>query len=76
VFNIQGIEYLLKDNRLEVFPIFVACEDKLRLQRCLDREVNPDCEEICRRFLTDMQDFENIPFEYYTHYNGAGVDPE
>ena len=75
VFNIQGIECLLKDDRLEVYPVYIACEDKLRLQRSLDRESNPDCEEICRRFLTDKQDFDDIPFEYYTHYNGAKVDP-
>ena len=75
VFNIQGIECLLKDNRLDVTPIYIACEDKLRLQRCLNREVNPDCEEICRRFLTDKQDFDDIPFEYMTHYNGNTVDP-
>ena len=76
VFNIQGIECLLKDDRLDVYPVYIACEDKLRLQRSLDREVNPDCEEICRRFLTDLQDFEDIPFEHYIHYNGAKVDPE
>lgn len=76
VFNIQGIECLLKDQRLEVYPIFIACEDKIRLLRSLKRETNPDCEEICRRFLTDLKDFETIPFEYYTHYNGAKIDPE
>ena len=76
VFNIQGIENLLKDDRLEVLPVFVACEDKLRLQRCLNRESNPDCEEICRRFLTDTQDFEVIPFEYHIFYNGAKIKPE
>ena len=75
VFNIQGIDCLLKDDRLDVYPIYIACEDKLRLQRSLNRETNPNCEEICRRFLTDIKDFENIPFEYYTHYNGAKVDP-
>ena len=76
VFNIQGIENLLKDDRLEVLPVFVACEDKLRLQRCLNRESNPDCEEICRRFLTDAQDFEDIPFKYHIFYNGAKIKPE
>ena len=75
VFNIQGVECLLKDERLEVYPILIACEDKLRLQRCLDREANPDCEEICRRFLADLKDFEDIPFEYNIHYNGAKVEP-
>lgn len=75
VFNIQGIECLLKDSRLEVYPIYIACEDNIRLFRSLNRETNPDCEEICRRFLTDLRDFEDIPFEYYTHYNGNKVDP-
>ena len=73
VFNIQGIECLLQDNRLDIIPVYIACEDKIRLQRCLLREGNPDCEEICRRFLTDLKDFENIPFEYITHYNGANI---
>ena len=74
VFNIQGIECLLKDDRLDVYPIYIICEDKTRLQRCLDRVMVPDCEEICRRYLADLQDFEDIPFEYYTHYNGEKVD--
>jgi len=43
--------------------------------RCLQRESNPDCEEICRRFLADLQDFDDIPFEHYCHYNGAKTDP-
>lgn len=71
VFNKQGIECLLSDNRLEVIPIYVACEDKKRLMRSLERESNPDCEEICRRFLADLQDFEVIDFDYLTFYNGS-----
>lgn len=76
VFNIQGIECLLKDPRLDVYPIFIACEDKTRLLRTLNRETSPDCEEICRRFLTDLSDFEEIPFEYKTHYNGININPD
>ena len=75
VFNIQGIECLLKDNRIDLYPIYIACEDKLRLLRSLEREKNPDCEEICRRFLTDAKDFESIDFEYYTYYNGYNIKP-
>lgn len=71
VFNKQEIECLLSDNRLEVIPIYVACEDKKRLIRSLERESNPDCEEICRRFLADLQDFEEIDFDYLTFYNGS-----
>lgn len=75
VFNKQGIECLLSDNRLEVIPIYVACEDKKRLMRSLEREINPDCEEICRRFLADLQDFEVIDFDYLTFYNGSTSGP-
>ena len=66
VFNKQGIECLLSDNRLEIIPVYIACEDKKRLMRSLERETNPDCEEICRRFLADKKDFESIDFEYLT----------
>ncbi len=76
VFNIQGVDCLLKDNRLQVYPVYIACEDKLRLQRSLTREDHPNCEEICRRFLTDLKDFQNIPFDYITHYNGGNARPE
>lgn len=75
VFNKQGIECLLGDNRLEVIPIYVACEDKKRLMRSLERETNPDCEEVCRRFLADQQDFEVIDFDYMTFYNGIDEGP-
>ena len=74
VFNKQGIECLLSDNRLEIIPVYIACEDKKRLMCSLERETNPDCEEICRRFLADKKDFESIDFEYLTFYNGT-TDP-
>lgn len=64
VFNIEGIECLLQDPRLEVIPIYVDVNDKIRLQRCLEREQNPNCHEICRRFLSDEKDFADIDFEY------------
>ena len=64
VFNIQGIECLLGDSRLEVKPVYVFVTGKTRLIRALEREKNPDCMEICRRFQTDAKDFDDIPFEY------------
>lgn len=73
VFNKSGVESLLENPALDVTPILIACEDKLRLQRSLNREINPDCEEICRRFLADKKDFEEIDFDYLTFYNGAGI---
>lgn len=69
VFNIQGIECLLDDPRLDVIPFYVDVPDKTRLMRVLQREENPDCHEICRRFLSDEKDFDDIDFEYETIYN-------
>lgn len=74
VFNIQGIETLLEDERLDVYPIYVQASDKVRLLRSLNREENPDCVEICRRFQTDEQDFYNIPFEYEVLDNNEEVE--
>jgi guanylate kinase len=69
VFNIQGVECLLQDSRLDVTPIYINVTDKIRLQRILNREENPNCLEVCRRFLTDEADFSDIPFEYETYDN-------
>ena len=62
VFNIEGIECLLQDNRLSILPIYIKTDDKVRLMRSLTREDEPDCAEICRRFLSDKKDFSDIPF--------------
>ena len=48
-----------------VVPIYIELEDGERLQRALDRErqqVKPRYDELCRRFLADMEDFseENV----------------
>jgi guanylate kinase len=64
VFNPTGVEALLEDSRLEVMVIYVDVDDKTRLMRCLNREDNPNCHEICRRFLTDDEDFATIDFGY------------
>lgn len=73
VFNIAGIECLLEDSRLEVIPIYVEVSPKTRLMRALSREQNPDCHEVCRRFLADEQDFAKINagdgFDYYVIHN-------
>lgn len=43
-----------------VFPIYIAVEDVIRLERALAREkkqINPNYDELCRRFLADNVDF-------------------
>lgn len=73
VFNIAGIECLLEDSRLEVVPVYVEVSPKTRLMRALSREQNPDCHEVCRRFLADEKDFAKINagdgFDYYVIHN-------
>lgn len=69
VFNIKGIENLLEDNRIELLPVLIKAFDKTRLHRNLDREEWPNCEEICRRFLTDEEDFRCVDFDYITYLN-------
>ena len=64
VFNIKGITQILEDEEIDCLPIRIICSDKIRLIRQLNRESNPDCLEIVRRFQTDYKDFLNIPFAY------------
>ena len=72
VFNPAGVSCLLEDNRLEVLPIQIITSDKTRLIRTLNREDNPDCAEVCRRFFTDRDDFDAIDFDYYVFNNDDG----
>jgi len=71
VFNINGIEQLLANEEIECLPIRIICSDKIRLIRQLNREEDPDCSEICRRFLADEKDFCSFVFEYYGIYNNT-----
>lgn len=69
VFSIAGIEAIIDDKEFDILPILIYTKDKTRLQRALAREDNPDCEEICRRFLSDKKDFNYIDFEYMLFIN-------
>lgn len=60
VFNPAGVEALIQDARLDVMIIYIDADDKTRLMRALNREEHPDCVEICRRFLADEHDFNNL----------------
>ena len=65
VFNITGINTILKNKHVECMPIYIKTLPKIRLLRQLQRENNPNCDEIIRRYSTDQKDFSNIPFTYY-----------
>lgn len=53
---------------IELFTICCKIEDKERLLRALRREENPDCYEICRRFIADTNDFLNFNTENFYSY--------
>lgn len=68
VFNPTGVEFLLSHPEVEVITIYLRASDKTRLLRQLNREEDPDVEEILRRFKTDLNDFTDlsgIPHYYF-----------
>ena len=71
VFNIKGICSLLEDEQINCLPIYIKTNPKIRLLRQLQRETEPDCDEIVRRYLTDQKDFLNIPFHYHVIENNT-----
>lgn len=67
VFNISGVKQLLQLPIEEylIIPIHVLCSDKERLLRQLNREEDPDCSEICRRFKTDEVDLAKGQIDFW-----------
>lgn len=80
VFNPEGVGLLLEREDIDIQVFYIKVSDKTRLLRQLNREENPNVEEIIRRFNTDQQDFMNLPFSYIVLKNEtyddliAGVD--
>lgn len=76
VFNPNGIRTFLamKDMNVKVFR--VKCSDKERLLRQLNRENNPNVDEIIRRFGADKSDFADLEFEYIEVKNETKEDFE
>lgn len=58
VFNPEGIISLLKDDRIELEIYYITAKGKTRLIRQLNREKNPDVDEIIRRYTTDEIQFQ------------------
>lgn len=74
VFNPAGARVLLSNSRLDVRVIYIQAKDKTRLKRSLNREENPDCKEICRRFFTDEKDFEDLSGIPYKIWDNDSYD--
>ena len=79
VFNPDGIRNLIKNQAgfkfsLKVYRI--TASPKTRLLRQLNREDNPDVNEIIRRYTTDKIDFEDLDFQYTILNNETQDDLE
>lgn len=68
VFNINGIEQLIENKDIQCVPVYIKVSDKIRLLRQLNRESNPDCKEIIRRFLTDEKDFSKLQEKRFSYF--------
>lgn len=64
VFNPTGVESLLTHKDVEVEIFYIEASAKTRLIRQLNRENNPDIEEIIRRYKADEEDFFELNFSY------------
>lgn len=73
IYNLEGAEILMEDGAIDAFIVYLDCPAKVRLIRSLEREANPNVDEIIRRYSTDEKDFEdayelaNLVID--THYN-------
>jgi len=65
VFNLDGVDILLDNPKIDLYIVEVYAPDKLRLLRSLNREVNPDVKEIIRRYEADEKDFEGFNDAHY-----------
>lgn len=77
VFNINGILNIQSfKNEIDLTVFRLLVDNKKRLERQLNREKNPDVDEIVRRYLTDKKDFSSIPFESICLFNNSLQDLE
>lgn len=60
VFNPDGIMSLLEDDRIELEIYYITAKGKTRLIRQLNREENPDVDEIIRRYDADEIQFQKM----------------
>lgn len=65
VFNPDGVRSLQEDPRINLSCFYIYASDKTRFIRQLNRENNPDIDEIIRRYKTDKEDFSDLEDIHY-----------
>lgn len=76
VFNPDGIRAIEGRSDIDLRVFRITCSDKIRLLRQLNREENPNVDEIVRRYKTDKEDFCDLEFTYYEIENNSEKDLE
>lgn len=76
VFNPDGIRAIEGRNDIDLKVFRITCSDKIRLLRQLNREENPNVDEIVRRYKTDKEDFCDLEFAYCEVENNDEEDLE
>ena len=76
VFNPEGVRSLMSQDDIEIKVFRISCKDKTRLLRQLNRENDPNVQEILRRFNADFKDFAILDFEYVKLVNETPEDLE
>lgn len=74
VFNPYSIDILKDREDIDLRVFYIKTKDKNRLIRQLNREEDPDVEEIIRRFKTDKEDFYDLDFYYFELVNDTTND--
>ena len=64
ILNPDGVYMLLENPQVDLMIYYVRANPKTRLLRQLNREENPDIDEIIRRYKADLEDFSNLDFNY------------
>lgn len=71
-FSLEDLDNLRYNNDIKLYIIYLTAASKIRFIRSLQRESNPNIDEIYRRYLSDDEDFywfeEDLSQNVYKHY--------
>lgn len=76
ILDIQQIRELMKYENIDLTLFKIAAAPKTRLLRQLNREQNPDVNEIVRRFEADKEEYMKIDFDYIELQNETLEDAD
>lgn len=76
ILDIQQIRDLMKYDNIDLTLFKIAAAPKTRLLRQLNREQNPDVNEIVRRFEADKEEYMKIDFDYIELQNETLEDAD